>query len=703
MKKIIKIALVGQPNVGKTLLINSLSGSHLKVGNFPGVTVEKSEANFKYKDYDIKIIDLPGTYSINDYSLEERITKDFINKNDYDIIINVVDSTNLERNLILTTQIMERNKKMILALNMSDEASKEGINIDANKFENLLGVPCVSVSASLKSNLNELIERIIEIYKSPYIPNKRIYSDAIEKEIDDISQFLESKNDTNIKELKLSNKNIAIALLKQDNQIYKYLHDKPIWIELSKVIQTAHNNLYIHYKTQSVSEIFMQECSNFVNGAIAESVKYHKPKEINYTRMIDKILINKYIGIPIFLFFMWLIFQLTFTLGAVPMDYIEAGYVALGDMVKESVSSELLASLLADGIIGGVGSVILFLPNIMILFFGIALLETTGYMSRVSFLLDGFFHKFGLHGKSFIPLVTGFGCSVPAFMATRTLKNEKDRLLTLFIINFMSCGARLPVYVLFIGAFAPKAQAGNWLFGIYIFGAILGLIAAKVLRMTAFKGPDEPFVVEMPKYRMPNWKLIWFMVYNKAKMYIKKAGTFILAAAVLIWFASSFPFQDSTKEIYEQKIEIAATDEDKERLSNELENILIENSYLGKVGKFIEPFFAPLEFDWRLSVSIVSGLAAKEVAISTMGVLYSLGGEVDENNDGLIQKIQEAIPIEVAVAYVLFVMLYNPCLAATIVFGKEAGGYKYIAYLFIFTTFVAYLVSFIGLHIAKLF
>lgn len=703
MKKIIKIALVGQPNVGKTLLINSLSGSHLKVGNFPGVTVEKSEANFKYKDYDIKIIDLPGTYSINDYSLEERITKDFINKNDYDIIINVVDSTNLERNLILTTQIMERNKKMILALNMSDEASKEGINIDVKKFENLLGVPCVSVSASLKSNLNELIERIIEIYKSPYIPNKRIYSDAIEKEIDDISQYLESKNDTNIKELKLSNKDIAIALLKQDNQIYKYLHDKPIWIELSKVIQTAHNNLYIHYKTQSVSEIFMQECSNFVNGAIAESVKYHKPKEINYTRMIDKILINKYIGIPIFLFFMWLIFQLTFTLGAVPMDYIEAGYVALGDMVKESVSSELLASLLADGIIGGVGSVILFLPNIMILFFGIALLETTGYMSRVSFLLDGFFHKFGLHGKSFIPLVTGFGCSVPAFMATRTLKNEKDRLLTLFIINFMSCGARLPVYVLFIGAFAPKSQAGNWLFGIYIFGAILGLIAAKVLRMTAFKGPDEPFVVEMPKYRMPNWKLIWFMVYNKAKMYIKKAGTFILAAAVLIWFASSFPFQDSTKDIYEQKIEIAATDEDKERLSNELENILIENSYLGKVGKFIEPFFAPLEFDWRLSVSIVSGLAAKEVAVSTMGVLYSLGGEVDENNDGLIQKIQEAIPIEVAVAYVLFVMLYNPCLAATIVFGKEAGGYKYIAYLFIFTTFVAYLVSFIGLHIAKLF
>lgn len=323
-------------------------------------------------------------------------------------------------------------------------------------------------------------------------------------------------------------------------------------------------------------------------------------------------------------------------------------------------------------------------------------------MARVSFLLDGFFHKFGLHGKSFIPLVTGFGCSVPAFMATRTLKNQKDRLLTLFIINFMSCGARLPVYVLFVGAFAPESQAGNWLFAIYILGAILGLIAAKILRMTAFKGPDEPFVMEMPKYRIPNWNLVWFMVYNKAKMYIKKAGTFILAAAVLIWIASTFPLHKDVVADYEQKIELATSDEQKDELSFELEKYLIENSYLGMTGKIIEPVFAPLGFDWRLSVSLISGLAAKEVAISTMGVLYSLGGEVDENNDGLIQKIQEAIPIEVAIAYVLFIMLYNPCLAATIVFGKEAGGYKYIAYLFIFTTFVAYLVSFVGLHIAKL-
>ena len=702
MKKIIKIALVGQPNVGKSLLINSLSGSHLKVGNFAGVTVEKSEAKLNYKNYIISIIDLPGTYSIYGYSQEEKITRNYILQNDYDLIINVADSTNLERNLILTTQIMEKNKKMILALNMGDEAIKEGINIDVDTLEELLGVPCVLVSASTKLNLDKLLDCVIKTYEAKYKPNKRIFSDAIENEIQRVCEFLNAKNDPNIKKLNQSIEEIAIALLKQDNEIYKNLHNKPIFTELSRIISDSHKNLYIQYKTESVNQIFMQEYSDFVNGAIAESVKYNKPKEINYTKIVDKVLINKYIGIPIFLFFMWLLFWLTFTLGSIPMDYIEAGFTALGDVIKENIANEMLASLLADGIIGGVGAVILFLPNIIILFFGIALLETTGYMARVSFLLDGFFHKFGLHGKSFIPLVTGFGCSVPAFMATRTLKNQKDRLLTLFIVNFMSCGARLPVYVLFVGAFAPESQAGNWLFAIYILGAILGLIAAKILRMTAFKGPDEPFVMEMPKYRIPNWKLVWFMVYNKAKMYIKKAGTFILAAAVLIWFASSFPFQGSTKEIYEQKIEIAATDEDKERLSNELEKILIENSYLGKVGKFIEPFFAPLEFDWRLSVSIVSGLAAKEVAISTMGVLYSLGGEVDENNDGLIQKIQEAIPIEVAIASVLFVMLYNPCLAATIVFGKEAGGYKYIAYLFIFTTFVAYLVSFIGLHIAKL-
>lgn len=457
--------------------------------------------------------------------------------------------------------------------------------------------------------------------------------------------------------------------------------------------------LFTHYNTKNSDEIFMQDSLAFVKGMIAETVKY-KNTEIKEKKNPDDILINKYFGMPIFLFFMWLLFQLTFTLGQIPMDYIESGFASLGELIKEHIRNETIASALADGVIGGVGAVVLFLPNIIILFFGIALLETTGYMARVSFLLDGFFHKFGLHGKSFIPLVTGFGCSVPAYMASRMLKNEKDRLLTMFIINFMSCGARLPVYVLFVGAFAPSEHAGNWLFIIYILGSLFGLISAKILRMTAFKGPDEPFVMEMPKYRVPNWQLVWLMVYGKAKMYLKKAGTFILAASLLIWFASNYPKNEQISQSYETKIEQTSDDDLKQNLQNELSKELVENSYLGMAGHAIEPFFKPLGFDWRLSVSLVSGLAAKEVMISTMGVLYSLGDDKNEESPDLMQTIKNSIPLNVAVAFILFVMIYNPCLAATSVFYRESGKVKYVVYLFIFTTLVAYLVAFIG---SKLF
>lgn len=377
------------------------------------------------------------------------------------------------------------------------------------------------------------------------------------------------------------------------------------------------------------------------------------------------------------------------------MDYIEVLFAAISQSVATHIANETLSSLICDGIIGGVGSVLLFLPNILILFFGISLLETTGYMSRVAFLLDGFFHKFGLHGKSFIPLVTGFGCSVPAFMATRALKNEKDRLLTLFIINFMSCGARLPVYVLFIGAFALKEEARNWLFAIYIFGAIVGLACAKFLRVMVFRGKDEPFVMEMPKYRIPNWRLVWFMIANKAKMYLKKAGTFILAASVLIWFSNMYPKNEQIAAKFDEQIALTQDISKKETLEFEKSNALLQNSYLGKAGKALEPIFAPLGFDWRLSVSLVSGLAAKEVMISTMGVLYSLGDQ-DENSKSLTGVIKSQIPLSTAVAYLLFVMFYNPCLAASVVFAREAGGLKYLALLFIFTSIVAYIMALFG-------
>ncbi len=680
----IRVVLAGQPNVGKSMLVNAMSGSgRMKVGNFSGVTVEKTEICFEHHCHQFEMIDLPGTYSINGFSKEEKVARDYLMHESYDVIINVLDATHMQRNLLLTLELLKLNKKMVLALNMADEADKEGIVIDVEQIEAIIGVPVILVSASTGKGMDALLDRVHEVADSHRRQHSKIlYSDPVEEEISRVAQFFDERG---YSYRDLSSRELAMRTLMGDPVIYTALHDHPIMLELQPLIVASLEHIYTHHETKNMDEIKANEYTAVARGIRLETVQCNRKGRggKNLTKRIDDILINKYFGIPIFLFFMWALFQLTFTLGALPMDWIDAGFTAFGDAVGLMISHEGLRSLIVDGVIAGVGAVVLFLPNIIILYIGIALLETTGYMSRVAFLLDGFFHKFGLHGKSFIPLVTGFGCTVPAYMATRTLKSEKDRLITLFILGFMSCGARLPIYVLFAGAFFGSDQAGNVIFAIYIAGALLGLVMAKVLRIVVFKGEDEPFVMEMPKYRLPSFKLIWHTVYQQASGYLKKAGTFILAASMLIWFASTYPKVDAPSDLG----------------TNQVKLYELEHSYLGRIGHATEPFFSPLGFDWRMAVALETGLAAKEVVVSTLGVLYAIGDEVDAESNSLITQLKANVSFASAIAFIVFVMIYLPCLAASMVFAREAGGYKYLLYLFLFTTTTAWIFAFVAYHL----
>ncbi|WQY04642.1 ferrous iron transport protein B [Helicobacter pylori] len=640
--KEITIALVGQPNVGKSSLINALSNAHLKVGNFAGVTVDKMEVGLIHKEHQITIIDLPGTYALNDFTTEEKVTKDFLEKGQYDLILNVVDSTNLERNLALSVQLLDTNKKMLLALNMWDEAQKEGIKINTEKLSQELGVVCVPTSARSKEdrlNTELLLDEIVRLY---------------------------SQNTAN-------NENIKVP-----SQSFK---------ESLKYSQSA----------QKIAKSVISE--NKQNASFEHTYK------------IDKILMHPRYGIFIFLGFMFIIFSLSFLIGGGVQKALEAGFKFLSDGIKENVANEDLASLVGDGIIGGVGATVSFLPLIVVLYFGISLLETTGYMSRVAFLLDGILHKFGLHGKSFIPLITGFGCSVPAYMATRTLQNYNERLITLFVIGFMSCSARLPIYVLFVGSFFPSSSAGFVLFCIYILGAVVALVMAKLLKLSVFKGQSESFIMEMPKYRFPSWRMVYFSIYTKSLSYLKKAGTYILVGAILIWFMSQYPKNDAAMKTYKQEsllvnknttLSSEAKEEKLKELKTELDKKNLKNSIVGRGGAYLEKVFSPMDFDWRLSVSLVTGFMAKEVVVSTLGVLFSLGDQ-NEKSDAFRGILRKEVSVPSGIAFIVFVMFYIPCFAATITFGREAGGIKFVAYLFIFTTVVAYAFSLIAFYVTKIF
>ncbi|MDR2428547.1 MAG: ferrous iron transport protein B [Candidatus Margulisbacteria bacterium] len=615
--KEILVALAGNPNSGKTSLFNSIVGTHLKVGNYPGVTIEKTEGALKYGGYKITFVDLPGTYSLSPYSPEEVITRNFIVEEKPDVVLNVVDGTNLERNLYLTTQIMELGANMLIALNMYDEVLQQGTKIDFKQLQKMLGCHIVPTIATRKDGLDKLLEHIVKIYE----------------------------------------RKIVIAKNK------------------------------LGYDPQEKDPAVLAESRYaFINGAVKETVEYLDKPLKTLTDWIDAIFINRLLGIPIFLFIMWAIFQLTFKLGEYPMGWVESAIVFLSEFVSGVLPEGWFSSLLVDGIIAGVGGVISFLPSILLLFLGISFLEATGYMARAAFVVDKLMHKIGLHGKSFIPMLTGFGCSVPAFMACRTLKNPADRITTMLIIPFMSCGAKLPVHLLLIGAFFPERLSGNMLFGVYMFGILVALLSAFLLKKFLFKGESEPFVMELPPYRAPTIGYLLIQMWIKAQLYLKKAGTIILLVSIIMWGLTSFP---SLPEDYPGEMS------------------QIEYSLAGRAGKFIEPVIKPLGFDWKIGIALVSGVAAKEVVVSTLGTIYALDDAdiEDEEATALKDRISSdpVFTLPTVLALLVFILLYVPCLAATAVFHKEAGSWRYTALYFGYSCGVAWLAAFVVQRISSLF
>jgi len=710
-KKEILVALVGNPNSGKTSLFNKLVGANQKVGNFSGVTVEKYEGTVSYNGYEIKIIDLPGTYSLTTYSPEEVITREYILDGNPDIVVNVVDSTNLERNLYLTTQLIDIQANLLVALNMYDELEKQETIIDIEQLEKLLGTHFIPTSAVTGLGVKELLNHIVDLFtqKISIKKNKLAFSQTMEKYIEQLISVIS-------KDPALSQKYyprwIAIKLLVNDKDVYKIVREYPVWIKINKILTDAIKE--ITRKFESDPELMLKEERHaLIRGAIKETVKYPAKKKKSNSEIIDSILINRITGLPLFIFFMWGIFQLTFTLGEMPMNWIESFFAWLGKTVSVIIAEPNTRSIIVDGIIAGVGGVLVFLPNIMILFFSLSFLEGTGYMARAAFVIDKVMHKFGLHGKSFIPMITGFGCSVPAFMATRTLRNKSDRITTLLIIPFMSCSAKFPVYILIAGTFFGAAHAGNALFGIYMLGIAIALITARLLKTAVFKGESEPFVMELPPYRMPSFKILMLQMWQKASLYLRKAGTIILTASILIWVASNYPKSDEIANEYSQikndvtnsvnynEIEKSVILKD---LDNQEGTRQLEYSFAGKLGKLITPVVAPLGFDWKLGIALISGIAAKEIVVSTMGTLYSLG-DVDENSHELRERLlaNPNYNQAVALALMVFVLLYIPCAAATIVFHKEAGEWKWTAFYATYTMTVAWIMAFLTYNVSKYF
>lgn len=682
--KIVRIALAGNPNSGKTTLFNSLTGAHHKVGNYPGVTVEKREGVRTRGDRQYHFIDLPGVYSLTAYSIDEVVARDFILDEKPDIIVDVLDSTNLERNLYLCLQIQELGIPVIGALNMSDEAEAKGIQIDEKNLADTLGIPMIKTVGPKGSGTELLLDRIDQVNdrfrnrEAEHTAGRRInYREEIETKLEDLQKLI--MEDANFS-AKYPVRWLAVKLLEKDANAYTRLkeHTKAAGIEAAAQEATA----WIDKHFGKDSEIIVSEQRyGYIRGAVQESVRIIKTIDFSLTETIDKVIMNQFLALPIFLFVLWSVFQLTFILGEYPMLGLENFFSFLSAVMEGVLGEGPLRSLVVDGIIGGVGGVFSFVPLIVILFFLLSILEDVGYMSRAAFATDKLLHAFGLHGQSIFPMMLGFGCSVPAVMASRTLKNPRDRIITVIITPMMSCGAKLPVHVLLAAAFFPD-NAANMVMLIYAVGVVLALCSALVLKRTVLKGDPTPFVMELPPYRAPTLQGVFWHVWEKTWQYVKKAGTIILASAILIWAITSFPKYEMPDETYQ---ELAHTfmaenpETDDETLEAWLDTVTtqsgLEYSYAGRLGKLIEPIFRPMGFNWKFAAASVTGFAAKEVVVSTLGILYRIGTEEDEESEGLREAIREDPDMSplVAAVFMIFTLVIPPCFAALATIKAELG------------------------------
>lgn len=687
----INVALIGNPNCGKTSLFNFASGAHGHVGNYSGVTVDASEARATCDGFVFNLTDLPGTYSLSCYSPEELYVREHLMKRHPDVVINVIDSSNLERNLYLTTQLVDMNVRMVCALNMYDEFERRGDTLDTQTLSTLFGVPFVCTSFKSGRGVQELFREVISVFEDCNASVRHIHINhghEIESGIAHIQQYL--KRNEVVRTL-FSTRYMAIKLLEHDDRAEAYVAKMENAKEIMAARDAAELRVKEEKKTDSETAI-MDAKYGFIHGALTEAGFRQGTKEDTYrmTHFIDDVLSNKYLGFPIFFLILYVMFQTTFSLGQYPMDWIESAVSWLGEQASALMPEGPLRSMLVDGVIGGVGAVIVFLPQILILYFFISLMEDSGYMARAAFIMDKLMHKMGLHGKSFIPLIMGFGCNVPAIMATRTIESRRSRLITMLILPFMSCSARLPIYIMITGTFFA-AQYRSWvMIMLYVIGVIVAIIVSKVFSSFVVKGEDTPFVMELPPYRWPTPKAIGRHTWEKGKEYLKKMGGIILVASIVVWALGYFPHDESLSPVQQK-----------------------EQSYIGSIGKAVEPVFDLQGFNWKLDVSLIAGVGAKEIVASTIGVIYSGDdsfGDDDSFSDDTAkysrlrnQMLADGITPLAAFSYLLFVLLYFPCIATVIAIRNETGSWSWAAFSAFYTTAIAWIVSMLVYQIGSLF